>query len=150
MYVTVTEYQTHATSVGKILPATEEEQTQQLLQASHFIDANEGRFKGIRTDRDQDYAFPRYGFSFQGYSYTSSEVPEIVERLQMELALDINDDIDIFNREYNQPITKEKVGPVEVGYASPSSTKTITKTTLAERILSQLTSNNFSIPLTRA
>lgn len=150
MYVTVAEYQAYATSVGKTLPATEAEQTQQLLKASHFIDVNEQSFMGIRTERDQSYSFPRYGFVYKGYSYDSDEVPADVERCQMELALDINDGIDIFDREYSKQVTRETVGPITVEYTDPTTSSIRRKQSLGIMLLNGLMQSlNMSLRLTR-
>lgn len=139
MYVTVEEYETYADSKGETLPTADADKTVQLTKASLFIDAQEGAFMGCRTERDQDYAFPRYGYYYNGYAYESDEIPADVLRCQMELALDINAGIDIFDREYTAQIIEESIaGAVTVKYASPSGAMAHRKNSLGLMLIQKL------------
>lgn len=152
MYVTLTEYETYATAKGVTLPATDAEKNQQLTKASLYIDSQEQGFMGLRTERDQDYAFPRYGFYYKGYAYDNDEIPEDVKRCQMELALDINSEIDIYDRAYTAQVIEESVGgAVTIKYASPAPSSQHRKESLGMQLIRGLMNKSGgSINLVRA
>lgn len=145
MYVTDSEYTTYATAVGVTLPTDEADRTIQLVTASRFIDSQESRLMGTRTERDQDYAYPRFNLYINGYYYDTDEIPEIVKKCQMEFALEVNAGVDLFDRGYDLPVIKERVeGAIEVQYASPNGVAPALKQSNGMRLLQQLISSNAS------
>lgn len=151
MYVTVQEYKDYASSIGLTLTESDETLTTQLVGACQFIDSKEEQLKGKRSLRDQDNAYPRIDLIINSYPYTSSEIPDIVKKCEMELALEINSGIDLYARTYELPTIKERVeGAVEVGYATPSRVEPKERQSKALSLLNQLmVSRSISIPLVR-
>jgi len=151
MYVNDDDYTTYADTLGVTLPATEGERLIQLVKASQYIDMQEPHLKGVRTERDQDYAYPRDDLWINGFEYDDDEIPAIVEKVQMELALDINAGVDIFAPSNNLPVIKERVeGAVEVQYATPNGVQDRGRVSKAMELMKQLMHNNTSsIPLVR-
>jgi hypothetical protein len=152
MYVTDAEYSSYASAIGITLPATSAERGIQLLKASQFIDSQENMLMGIRTERDQDYAFPRYPFVVNGWEYSSTEIPEIVKTVQIELALEINAGVDIFKATDNLPVVSKRVeGAITVQYATPQNVSTRQRQSKAMTLLNQLMGNkSMSVRLVRS
>lgn len=139
MYVTDSEYTAYAAAAGVTLPATSTLRGYQLAKASRYIDTKENCFMGIRTERDQNYAFPRTGYFYHQYEYESDEIPEDLKKCQMELALDINAGIDLYDRSYSAQITQKTVeGAVSVSYASPAASSPIRKQSIGMDLLNGL------------
>jgi hypothetical protein len=142
MYVDVSDFRAYAESAGATVPSDDDDCEALLVQASRVIDSKEPRLIGSRTDRDQAYAYPRRKLVINGFEYGDQEIPDIVKRTQMQLALDLHvgkvkigvDDSEVF-------VSKKRVeGVVDVGYserrtpAAPS----IFSGTLSETLLNQL------------
>ena len=145
MYVTDNDYTTYAAASGVTLPATSALRLQQLTKASRYIDTKENQFMGIRTERDQDYAFPRTGYFYHQYEYDVDEIPADLEKCQMELALDVNAGIDLYDRSFSAQVTQKTVeGAVSVSYASPAATSPIRKQSVGMDLLNGLCNKNGS------
>jgi hypothetical protein len=151
MYVTAQDYRDYAALTGATLPVADADCTLQLEKASQFIDSKEPYLKGTRAARDQDYAFPRIGLKINGYTYDSTEIPAVVEKCQMALALEINAGVDLFDIAPVLPIIKERVeGAVEVQYGTPSKVDAKERQSIAMSMLRQLmVGPSISIPLVR-
>ena len=151
MYSTLVEYKAYATAKGITLTKADAALTVDLINACAYIDSKEERLKGIRAARDQDNAYPRANLVLNGYPYLSSEIPDLVKNCEMELALELNDGIDLYEIPVNLPVIKERVeGAVEVGYATPSRVETKERNSVALSMLNQLmVSRSISIPLVR-
>jgi hypothetical protein len=151
MYVTDEEYVAYAALLGAIIPAVEADRTAQLVAASEYIESQEQYLKGTRTERDQDYAYPRENLVILGFEYDDDETPNIVKKVQMELALEVNAGVDLYAKVNGLPVTKERVeGAVEVNYAAPTNPKDYGRTSKALDLMQQLLrGSGFSIPLVR-
>lgn len=151
MYVTDEEYVAYAASLSVTIPSTEADRTLQLLKASEYIDSQEPYLKGTRTERDQDYAYPRTDLWINGFEYDDDEIPALVEKVQMELALEVNAGIDLFAVTNNLPIIKERVeGAIEVQYATPVGAQDRGRYSKAMQLMKQLmVSTSGSIPIVR-
>lgn len=151
MYVDDTDYTTYAATYGVTLPVTAGERLIQLTKASEYIDAQEPYLKGSRTERDQDYAYPRTGLVINGFEYEDDEIPAVVEKIQLELALEVNSGIDLFAVSNNLPIIKERVeGAVEVGYATPTMVQDKGRQSKAMTLMKQLLKGgSMSVPIIR-
>lgn len=151
MYNTVSDYTTYATAVGVTLPTTDADKTIQLVKACRYIDSLEPQLMGYRVDENQDNAYPRYDMIINGYPYSSTTVPSIVKTLELELALDINAGVDIYNRESDLPVVSESVaGAISVTYATPASVYNRKKESMAVSLIRQLSNNaGMSVRLVR-
>jgi len=150
-FATVEDYQLVASKRGITLPENETEQQIQLDEALLFIDSLESRLRGARATRDQEHAYPRSELVINGFSYDNDEIPYLVIRAQIELALEINSGIDLYAQYDGLPVTKERVeGAVEVQYAAPSKTEQKERDSVAMRLIKQLMRPvSRSIPIVR-
>ena len=150
-FATVEDYQLVASKRGITLPENETEQQIQLDEALLFIDSLEPRLRGTRATRDQEHAYPRSELVINGFTYDSDEIPYLVIRAQIELALEINSGIDLYAQHDGLPVTKERVeGAVEVQYAAPSKTEQMERDSVAMRLIKQLMRPvSRSIPIVR-
>ena len=140
MYATPDEYEAYAESAGVTLDYDLTEY--HLEQAGRYIDAQESKLMGQRTEEDQANAFPRTDLYVNGYEVDEDTIPNIVKQCQMELALDIAAGINLFERGFNAPVTKERVDVIEVHYAQPSRVSQTEKTSLGMQLLRQLFSKD--------
>ena len=151
MYVTIEEYKEYAESLNVKLPALDDDVNAQLLKASEYIDSKDCFLIGTKAERDQEYSYPRKNLVLGGFEYTPEEIPIIVKKCQMALALEINSGIDIFEESGKLPIIKERVeGAVEVQYANPTKTELKQRSSVAMNLLRQLLKQKtHTIPLIR-
>jgi hypothetical protein len=107
---------------------------------------------GYRIDDEQTTAYPRYEMVVNGYTYSETTVHPLVKTLEMELALDINAGVDIYNRESDLPVISESVaGAISIGYATPVSVSNRKKESIAVSLIRQLSSNSgMSVRLVRS
>lgn len=111
-----------------------------LILSTDFLETYDGRFVGSRAEADQPLAWPRQGAIIRGFHVPDDEVPVLVEQVQMEIALDINAGVDVYNRTDRQHVTRERVdGAVEVAYAAPNVVSTRIEQSKALMLLRQLT-----------
>jgi len=118
-YATRADYIAYAAAEGVTI-ADNDTADQQLVQAARYIDSLETRLKGYRVSRDQPLAFPRYELWIEDYAWNSDEIPRQVINAQIELALDINAGISLYNPPQSESIAvkREKIDrAVEVEYA---------------------------------
>lgn len=151
MYVTDLEYTTYATAQSVTLPETEEERLVQLVAASEYIESQEPYLKGTRSEYDQDYAYPRDGLYVDGYNYDDDSTPDLVKKVQMELAFEVNAGVDLFAVTNNLPVIKERVeGAVEVQYATPTGAQDRGRYSKAMQLIKRLMhGNSMSVPIVR-
>ena len=139
MYVTVQKYRDYAARLGITIPAADEDVTIQLEKATDYIDSKEQYLIGSRTERDQDHAYPRKGLIINGFVYPDDEDPDIVKKCQMELALELNAGVDLYQDRTVLPVIKQRVeGAVERQFASPSSVQAKQAESKAMSLLRQL------------
>jgi len=140
-YVTRAVYIAYALTLGVTI-ADEEETDQKLRKAAIYISSKESQLIGVRVDRDQSIAY-----------WEIDEIPTQVKNAQMNLALDLEDGIDLYNlpQSDNVGIKKEKIdGAIEVEYAIAEGSK-ISRKSSSQALMSQLTStSSFSIGLVMA
>jgi hypothetical protein len=91
-----------------------------LIKAMNFIDSHENKLKGARTKRDQSLSFPRYNLRINGWAWNTDEIPIEAINCQMELALELNSGIDLYNPTFSKgPRIEETVsGAVTVKYGT--------------------------------
>lgn len=116
MYVTLAEFAEYAERFGVTLPDSGAERTALLERASQYIDSVDDKLIGQRTERDQDYAYPRRNLVINGFAYGDGEIPNIVKQVQMALAVDMQSGAVAFTEASDLQVTREKVGVIEVAY----------------------------------
>lgn len=125
-----------------------------LLKAMNFINAQEPYFKGQRVERDQPLPFPRTDLWVDGWYIAESEVPRQAEQAQIMLAIDVHNDIDLFNRPPRQgQVVKERIeGALEVAYENPRPGRKTSYRSGGMALLRTLMVNAglFSVPVVRA
>jgi len=90
-----------------------------LVKAAAFVNESDPALKGTRVSRSQFTSYPRSGLVLQGFSWRADEIPELVKRAQMELALDVNAGVDLHNIPANPSRPKKSVGveqAIDVSY----------------------------------
>jgi hypothetical protein len=155
MYVTLSEFAEYATRFGATLPDGDSERMVLLERASQYIDSIDDKLIGMRTERDQEHAYPRRNLVINGFAFESDYVPTIVKQVQMALAIDMMSGAVAFTEANNVQVTREKVGPIEVAYGKIGGADlsfSPTESSLSYTLLRQLMRPAFgfgSIPLTR-
>lgn len=140
--VSVADYALEADSFGVVITGDEEVH---LLTAMEFINAQESALIGSRVSRDQGTAYPRNNLVVEGWLWLSSEIPRQAQQLQIALAIDINEGIDLYNppEPTNKTVKRERVeGAVEVEYAVKESSVKTSRYSRSRALLSVLTRNN--------
>jgi len=154
-YVSRADYITYASNRGVTIGDNAAADVQ-LLTAAEYIDRHEDNLKGYIVERDQSMAYPRYDLTIDGWYWSSDEIPRQVILCQLAFALDINSDIDLYNRPQNPNlITKAEtiVGAIEVEYAVSETTgQKLSQTSTGDALLASLLNNSglTSISLIRA
>lgn len=125
-----------------------------LVKAGQYINSLESQLKGDLVDRDQSMSYPREHLYIEGWYWENNEIPRQVILAQQELALDLNDGVDLYNRPANPNLIakKEKVhGAVEVEYFGKDSGVKLSSDSQAQALISSLMKNNgLSIAVMRA
>ena len=143
-YVSRADYIAYAASVGVTI-ADDADADIELIKAAQFIDSHEANLKGVRVERDQAMAFPRYGVTIDGWAWGEDEVPRAVILCQLNLAVDIHAGIDPFNPppNPNRATKREKVeGAVEVEYMGDGAGQKLGRDSRAQALLSSLLLRN--------
>lgn len=152
-FVSRVDFITYAASKG-ITIADDAATDALLVKAGQFINAKEPQLKGDKVDRDQSMSFPREGLYLEGFYWEITEIPRQVVLAQMELALDLNDGIDLYNPPSNPNLIakREKVeGAVEVEYFGKDSGVKLSRDSQSMALLNVLLKNSgLSIAVMRA
>lgn len=150
-YVSLTDYIEYALLHGYEIDDTEKAETE-LIKAAQYISSKEALLKGDRVDKDQSLSFPRRNVIINGFRIASNEIPDILKRAQMSLALDIHAGIDPYNPQVSQTVKKERVeGVVEVEYHGATLMQQRIVQSASNALVAQLLkSSGFSVPLVRA
>lgn len=139
-WVTRAEYIAYALKLGVTI-ADADAADVELVKAAQFIDAHEQNLKGYRVERDQPLSFPRHDVVIDDWYWSSTEIPRQVKLCQMALALDINADVDLYNKPVNPntAVKREKVDAIEVEYAVPESTgQKLSRSSRSDALLNSL------------
>lgn len=148
-YLTRADYIAYAASMGITIPDSVVSD-QQLIKAAIYIATKENSLKGTLVDRDQSMVYPRTNLYINGFSWLSTEIPTTVKNCQMELALDINSGVDLYNlpKSDSTGVKKEKIdGAVEVEYAIEAE-QVSSRRSASKNYLSQLMfGGGLSIPI---
>lgn len=154
-WVTRAEFIAYAAARGVTIPDDDASDVY-LVKAAAFIGDHEANLKGILVERDQALCFPRSGLIIEDWSWSSTEIPRQVKLCQMAYAVDLFNEIDIYNPPQNPGLAtkKERVeGAVSVEYAvSDNAPQKLGRTSTGEALLASLLMHNgmLSMSLVRA
>jgi hypothetical protein len=151
-FVTQAEYVEYAGHIGAFIDGAEG-QRQALRKAAIYMASFEGRLKGSLVDRDQSMPYPRSDLVLEGFEWADDEIPRQVKLCQMQLALDLNAGIDIYNPPQSESvgIKSERVeGAVAVEYAVKESSKLSRNSTATALMASLLEYSGLRIVLERS
>jgi hypothetical protein len=138
-FVTQADFATYAASLGVVL-GTVEAQKLALRNAAIYISTFEPRLKGDKVERGQPLSYPRQNLILENFDWSDDEIPRQVQLCQMQLAIDINAGIDLYNlpSSPSTPVKRERVeGAVEVEYAVNNSMK-LSRNSTSRALLSTL------------
>lgn len=150
-FVTRADFITYAATKG-ITIADEAATDVMLFKAGQYINSKEPNLKGNRVERDQPMAYPRENLNIEDFNWSSTEIPRQVILAQMELAIDVNDGVDLWNppTNPNRAVRRERVeGAVEVEYMGNDNAAKVSRDSLSQAIMSVLLRNNGLILLQR-
>ena len=124
-YVTDAEYTEYATSRGDTVGETLQSREAQLLNAMDFLESCRDKFKGTKVSGEQPLQWPRFDVWIDSYQTDSNSIPIELKRAQMELAILINNGVEITPSATNQNIQSESIGDLSVSYFSGGTYKTV-------------------------
>lgn len=153
-YVTRAEYITYAAARGVTI-VDDETTDVKLRKAAEFINSHEPNLKGSKVEKDQPLSYPRIGLVLENFSWSSNEIPRQVILAQLNVALDIEAGIDVYNPPVNPQLGKKSVeveGAVKIEYAiDNNSPMKVGRSSSATAIMSVLLKNSgLSIALKRS
>ncbi len=115
-----------------------------LFKAMQFLNEQEPYLKGDLVTRDQTTAYPRKNLRLEGFDWPENEIPRQAIYAQINLALDVNAGIDLWNppEAPNKVIRKERVeGVIDIEYAVKEGSK-IAANSSSKALLAVLKKNN--------
>tara|TARA_B100000678_G_scaffold237062_1_gene206788 strand:+ start:9979 stop:10491 length:513 start_codon:yes stop_codon:yes gene_type:complete len=151
-WVSRADFIAYAASKG-ITVADEDATDAMLVNAGQFINSKEPQLKGRLVTRDQAMSFPRYDLCIEEWSWWHTEIPRQVILAQMELALDINAGVDLYNPPANPNLIakRERVeGAVEVEYFGNDSAVKVGRSSQSQALLAVLMRYSGMIMVRRA
>lgn len=115
-----------------------------LFKAMQFLNQQEPYLKGNLVSRDQTTAYPRKDLVLENWSWPENVVPRQAIYAQINLALDVNAGIDLWNppEPSNKVIRKERIeGVLDIEYAVKDGMK-IAANSSSKQFLALLMRNN--------
>jgi len=112
-YVSVAELTAYLSDRGLTWSGTAGAEDAVLIRAMDYLESVS--FIGTRASKDQPLQWPRDNVYIDGFSYTATEIPALVQKAQMEVAASIDAGNDP-NAAIGRETKREKVGDVEVEY----------------------------------
>lgn len=116
-YASAADFSTYLSNRGVSFESLVGSSEQTLIMAMDYLETRE--FIGSKASKDQPLQWPRSGVFIDGFSYTDSEIPELLKKVQMEIAYAI-DTGNNPNSPIDRKTKREKVGDIEVEYADDS------------------------------
>ena len=152
-YVTIGEYIAYAASLGITVEDNDASKVQ-LIAAAIYIDSKESQLYGDMVEKTQPLSYPRNNLTdLQNFTWGNDEIPTLVKKCQMSLALDINAGEDLYNLSQSGSVgvKRERVeGAVEVEYAIADSMR-IARNSRSSSLLAALMKNGgTSVPISMA
>jgi len=117
-YVGVDEFQSYLQNRGLSFAATSGSYDQVLVLAMDYLEAQD--FIGSKSTKDQPLQWPRDNVVIDGHYYESTEIPNVLKKAQMEIAISI-DEGNGPNSPVGRETKREKVGDIEVEYMDDAS-----------------------------
>ena len=107
----------YASDRGVTLPETDLLRSQ-VVNAGDYLNNQEREYLGERRTREQRMAWPRIGAEIDSWIVDSDEIPLPLIECQCELVMDLHAGIDIYERDYRQPIKIGNAGGASVTFAT--------------------------------
>jgi hypothetical protein len=151
-FVSQAEYAAYAALISANIDGAESQKVA-LRKAAIYIGTFEGRLKGQLVSRNQPLAYPRQNLVLEGFEWADNEIPRQVKLCQMQLAIDIQAGIDIYNPPQSDSVAvkKERVeGAVSVEYAVKDAQKLSRNSTSTALMASLLEYSGLRIVLERS
>ncbi len=142
--VSVVDYSAHAKLMGVDIVGDFGDANVQLFKAMQFLNQQEPYLKGNLVSRDQTTAYPRKDLVLENWSWPENVVPRQAIYAQINLALDVNAGIDLWNppEPSNKVIKKERIeGVLDIEYAVKEGSK-IAANSSSKQFLALLMRNN--------
>ena len=114
-FVTVAELDSYTSARGITLyqedgttELTSDQKEYVLIGGFDYLNSIDPQLKGCRVERAQTGAYPRVGLVIDGFTYDSNEIPSVVKTVQMSLAVESNQGVDLYSDQAT--IKSESVG----------------------------------------
>lgn len=138
-YASVAQLRVYGATYGITLPVADADCEVLLLNAMRFIEAQTGRFMGMRFNDSQVLSWPRYHVWVDNRYILENEIPIDLVNAQLDIAAR-SQGIDLFpTRTSSQAAVLSKtVGPISVTYANASNNSSAPRFPFAEALLARL------------
>jgi hypothetical protein len=143
-YVDLSDFRDYAVKRGVDLPLEDSAIEPFLIQAMDYVEAQRGRFQGIRTYPKQRTQFPRIGVKIDGEDVQDDEIPELLQRAQMQAAIEAFKGVNLLPTSEGLAVIQEGVGKLGVRYSEKIGGITPTMTAV-ESLLQPLLRPNVGI-----
>ena len=112
-YVTTTELTTYATARGLTVPSSTSDLEILLVKAMDYLESRD--YKGVRTDDDQIWSWPRRSVYANDRLIESNEIPLELKNAQCEVAIAWNSQDLLVNENYSN-VASEELDVLKVSY----------------------------------
>lgn len=87
-----------------------------LIRAMDFIESHRDKFKGWLVSETQALQFPRLGLRIDGFLFDFQSIPQSLKDLQSQLAVEIQNGVELFPTVTEPFVTEETVGPIRTKF----------------------------------
>lgn len=148
-YVNLAEARTYASTRGVVPVASEIDLEANLIKAMDFIESHRDKFKGGLVDETQALQFPRSNMIIDDFLFDYQSIPQSLKDLQSQLAIEIQNGVDLFPTVSEPFVTEETVGPIRTRYTGRYGTGNTPKLPYVNVFLSVLLRSNEALTVTR-
>lgn len=153
-YVALTDARSYATDRGLTLVTDDTTLTTYLIQATDYLEAQRGRYKGGKVDPGQSLQWPRQDVEIDGNDWSTTAIPNELKQAQIRLAVELSAGNSLMPSRTGNFVVSEKVGSLETVYSEKIATEGTPFFAVVEALLEPLcTSTNgtgFALSLGRA
>jgi hypothetical protein len=122
-YVSLADARTRAELLGVSISATDATADSQLAQAAYYVD-NMYSFKGDKVSASQTMQWPRYDVCIDGFSFSSSAIPQQLIDAQIFAAAELESGNVFYPANDGKNIASESVGSIRRSYFDNGKTGT--------------------------
>ena len=115
-YVDLATSRAYSAARGIVPRADDGELEADLILAMDFIESHRDKFKGWLVKETQALQFPRLGLYIDGFLFDFQDIPQPLRDLQSQLAVEIQNDVELFPTVTEPFITEETVGPIRTRF----------------------------------